>query len=167
MGIIYHQSKFIRHFDHLRAPLYLGLFQRFYDIILRRLKMTADRYGRQGIIYTESSRNINLHRKIHQSFHLIGHSQITRPGNHAGVPGPQICLGRKAEGFQRTGMTGNDLIQMGIIRIYDTDPALSEQSAFTFQIFLKAGMLIGTDMIRFDVGKDTDLESNTGCPMQF
>ena len=50
---------------------------------------------------------------------------------------------------------------MGIIRIDNTQTALLEKQGLALQIFLKRCMLIWSDMIRFDIGKDADIKGKT------
>ena len=92
VGVIDHQRKFIGNLHHLNASLHLRHLQSPHNILLGYLKMTADGDGCQGIIDTEPSRQINFHREIHQSLHLIGNSQHAFSGNQPGTGRPQICL---------------------------------------------------------------------------
>ena len=53
------------------------------------------------------------------------------------------------------------LIKMLVIAVHDTDAALAEQETFAVHVVFKALVLRGSDVIRLDVGKNTDLKRDT------
>ena len=56
-------------------------------------------------------------------------------------------------------------VKMPVIHIGDPKPALTKQTPFALCIFLKTGMLVGTDVIRGQIGENTDLKGNPRRPV--
>ena len=71
----------------------------------------------------------------------------------------QIGILRKSIGLHLTGMALQDLLQMRIICIKDTLTALPKQQALTVNIICQILMLIRSDMIRLQIGKDTIIKN--------
>ena len=166
MGIIYHKRERIRDFYHLDPPLYFCSFESFLDIFHTDSEMTADGNGSQRIVDTEFAGKIDLHRKIHKSFRLIGNSQRAFSCNEMQIFCTKISLLTETESFQPAGMALQHFFQMFIVSIHDPHSALFEQHTLAADIVLKIFVFIRADMIRFNIGKNTQIKNKTRCPVE-
>src|SRR5699024_8182220 len=114
----------------------------------------------------EFSGNIDFHREMHQPVYGIGNSQISRIGHQFFVCCAKIRFLRKTIGFQFTGMTVNDLLKMLIVPVDDSNPALGKQTLLALQVLFETAVLIGTDMILPDIGKDSEIKGNAAASME-
>ena len=137
----------------------MGILQSFLDIFHRYAKMAAYCNSCQGIVNTELSWKIDLYREIHQSLYIIGNAQGSFSCDKPCIFRPQICFFRKTKGFRLAGMSLQDPFQMGIISIKNSHFALSEQHALAVKIIIKILVLVGADMIRLNICKDTNIKS--------
>ena len=92
--------------------------------------MTTDCNCCQRIVNAEFTRNVDLYRKLHQTFELIGNSKIASATYHMCILGPQICLRRKSVSLKCAGMSLDDPLEMFIIAIDYSDFTLTEQHGF-------------------------------------
>ena len=63
-------------------------------------------------------------------------------------------------------MAVHDLLVIGVVRIKDSHLALPEQQALALQIVVKILVFVGTDMVRCEIGKNTEIEQESLCPVQ-
>ena len=120
--------------------------------------MTADGNGCQRIVHAEFAGHRYFHIKIHQTGHMEGHSQFSGLVHQLPVFGPQHAVFSHTEALQCTGMFLRHCLPVFIVTVDDSHLALFEQQSLTVQIFLKACMLVGTDMIRLQICKNTVIE---------
>ena len=166
MCVIDHQCEFVRYLDHLNTTFDSGHLQSFDDILLGYLKMTADGNGSQRIVNAELTRNIDLHRKIHKSLHMIGNSQIALSSNESGVLCTEICFFGKSVGFKFAGVAFDNAVKVFIVTIYDTNLTLLEKHGFAVQIIIKILVLIRSDMIRFNICENSKIKHKSLCPVK-
>ena len=120
--------------------------------------MTADGNGCQGIVDAEFTRNINLNREVQKSLHMVGNSKISFSSHKFCIFCTKIRFFRKSVSFKSTGVSLHNPVKMLIVTVYDTDFTLFEKHGFAVKIIVKILMLFRSDMIRFNIGKDTKIK---------
>ena len=158
MGIINQQCKFVRNRHHFDPALYMCSKERLLYLVHLYPEVSAHRNGRKCIVNTESSRCWYFHFKVHLSFHTKINAQLSRLIDQLQFLRIKICRRIKAIGLKRTGMPLQHRLHMGIILIDDSQTALFKQKSFTELILFKICVFIGSDMIRLQIGENTDLK---------
>ena len=129
--------------------------------------MTADGDGCQRVVNAEPARHIDLGVKIHRpagrrpvlaAGYMESHAQLPVHIRELQVRGADVAAFVQAVGFQAAGVTFRHLLPVGVIPVHNAHPALFKQKSLTVQIVLKAGMLVGADVIRLDVCKNAEVE---------
>ena len=132
--------------------------------------MTADGDGCQRVVNAEAARHIDLGVKIHRpagrrpvlaAGYMESHAQLPVHIRESQVRGADVAAFVQAVGFQAAGVTFRHLPPVGVIPVHNAHPALFKQKSLTMQIVLKAGMLVGADVIRLDVCKNAEIEHKT------
>ena len=115
--------------------------------------MPAYSDGGQRIVDAETSRCRHFHVKIHQPFHPESHAQLSRFPDQPHILGPQVIVFPDTIPLHLAGMALQHRVHMGVVTVDNAHPALPKQQTLAVQILLKAGMLVGSDMIRFQIGE--------------
>ena len=128
--------------------------------------MTADCDRCQRIVNAEFTRNVNLHREVQKTFHMVGNTKVSLSAHKLCILSTEICFFGKSISFQITGMSFNDLIKMLIVPVHDSYTALLEKHGFAMKIIIIILMLIRSDMVWLDIGKNTEIKDKSLSSVQ-
>ena len=123
-------------------------------------EMMADGDCRQRIVHGKCPRQRHGKMRRHIPDRIVGNTERAVLGQQLFVHGTDIRILRKAAGLHLTGMPQKDLFKMRIIGIENAQPALLKQQALAVQIVVKILVLVGSDVIRLDIGKNADLKGH-------
>ncbi len=144
----------------------MDMLQGMADLFLREVKKAAHTQRRHSVGHIETSRDpyldIGLETPLDRELKPHG----PRVRHIADILGHKVRILLQAVGIQRAVRILCHFVKMGVVQIPDPDPALSEDLGFAGQILCKIRVLILSDMVRGDVGKDPEVEEDPVRPVQ-
>ena len=159
--VIDHQREVIADLYHLYASSDVDLEKGFLNLLRCDVKVSADGDRAQRVIDAEFSGCRHLRMEVQKSLYIEGDAQLSVLFNKLQILRVQVSRSAQSVSLHAAGVAVHDLSAVLVIHVENADSALPEEKALAGQIFIKVLVLLGTYVVRRQIGENPEVEQKS------